>query len=106
MVHTDQTGRFPVTSSRGHIYIMVLIDIDRNYIAMEPMKSRETAELIRAYCAIMDKRKSEGIQPKKQILDNEAPQLYKEKIEEYGLEWESVPPTHDQRLILSVAQKW
>jgi hypothetical protein len=32
MVHTDQTGRFPVTSSRGHIYIMVLIDIDRNYI--------------------------------------------------------------------------
>jgi hypothetical protein len=73
---------------------------------MEPMKSHETAKLIRAYCAIMDRRKSEGIQPKKQILDNEAPQLYKEKIEEYGLEWELVPPTNDQRLILSVAQKW
>jgi hypothetical protein len=28
----------------------------------------------------MDKLKNKGIQPKKQILDNEAPQLYKEKL--------------------------
>ncbi|KAL7501977.1 hypothetical protein ACHAXN_000105, partial [Cyclotella atomus] len=99
MVHTDQTGRFSVTSSRGHRYIMVLINIDSNYIAMEPMKSRKTAELIQAYSVIMDKLKSKGIIPKKQILDNEAPQLYKEKIEEYGLKWELVPPTNHRRLI-------
>jgi len=99
MVHTDQTGRFPVTSSRGHRYIMVLIEIDSNYIAMEPMKSRETAEMIRAYKAIMDNLKRNGITPKKQILDNEAPEEYKKSIEEYGLSWELVPPTNHRRLI-------
>jgi hypothetical protein len=99
MVHTDQTGRFPVTSSRGHRYIMVLIEIDSNYIAMEPMKSRETAEMIRAYRVIMDKLKHNGITPKKQILDNEAPEAYKKTIKEYGLSWELVPPTNQRRLI-------
>ncbi len=99
MVHTDQTGRFPVTSSRGHRYIMVLIEIDSNYIAMEPMKSRETAEMIRAYKAIMDNLKRNSITPKKQILDNEAPEEYKKTIEEYGLSWELVPPTNHRRLI-------
>jgi hypothetical protein len=49
MVYSDQTGRFPVTSSGGHKYIMVLIEINSNYISMEPMKSRETSEMIRAY---------------------------------------------------------
>ena len=41
LVYTDQTGQFPVTSSRGHKYIMVLVEVDGNYIAMEPMRSRE-----------------------------------------------------------------
>ncbi len=27
---SDQTGRFPVTSSRGNKYIMVLVEVDRN----------------------------------------------------------------------------
>ena len=51
----------------------------------------------------MEKLKNKGIQPKKQILDNEAPQLYKEKIEEYGLKWELVPPTNHQRLVAEQA---
>jgi hypothetical protein len=28
MIYSDQTGRFPITSSRGHKYIIVLIEID------------------------------------------------------------------------------
>lgn len=42
LAYTDQTGRFPVVSSKGHKYIMVLIDIDSNYIAIELMRSKET----------------------------------------------------------------
>ncbi len=29
-IHTDQTGKFPVTSQRGYRYIMVGIHIDSN----------------------------------------------------------------------------
>jgi hypothetical protein len=39
-VHFDQTGRFPATSSRGNKYIMVLVEIDGNYIDAEPMKNK------------------------------------------------------------------
>eukprot|EP00956_Cyclotella_meneghiniana_P043212 scaffold258103_cov212-Cyclotella_meneghiniana.AAC.1 len=73
IIYTDQTGRFPVTSSRGHKYIMVLVEIDGNYIAMEPMRSKETAEMILVYTKIIERLKKQGVHPKKQFLDNEAP---------------------------------
>jgi hypothetical protein len=61
---------------------MVLVEIDGNYIAMEPMKSKETEEMIRVYNIIMDRLKSCGVQPKRQILDNEAPKAYLQAVEE------------------------
>jgi hypothetical protein len=45
-IYTDQTGGFPVTSSPGYKYIMVLYDYDSNAILAEPMKSRAEAEMI------------------------------------------------------------
>ncbi len=38
--HSDQTGRFPVTSSSGNKYIMVLVEVDGNFIDAEPMKNK------------------------------------------------------------------
>jgi hypothetical protein len=99
MIHNDQMGRFPVVSSKGHKYIMVLVDIDSNYIAMEPMRLRETAEIIKVYETIMARLKSAGLQPKKQILDNEAPRAYLDAIEAQGLDWELVPPNNHRRCI-------
>ncbi len=31
-MHSDQTGRFPATSSRRNQYVMVLVEVDGNYI--------------------------------------------------------------------------
>jgi hypothetical protein len=39
-MHSDKTGRFPATSSRGIKYIMVLVEVDGNYIDAEPMKKQ------------------------------------------------------------------
>jgi hypothetical protein len=47
--YTDLTGRFPKTSSRGYMYILVLYDYDGNIIQAEPIKNRSDAEVIRAY---------------------------------------------------------
>ena len=42
-MYTDQTGAFPVTSSHGHKYVIVMCEVDGNHIDAEPMKSK-TAE--------------------------------------------------------------
>jgi hypothetical protein len=39
-IFSDQTGRFPVISSKGNQYIMVVYDYDSNHILAEPLKSR------------------------------------------------------------------
>ncbi len=47
-MHSDQTGCFPATSSSGNQYIMVLIEVDGNYIGAEPMKNRSAGSMIKA----------------------------------------------------------
>jgi hypothetical protein len=44
-IYTDQTGRFPVVSSKGNKYIMILYDYDSNAILAQPIKDRTTPEL-------------------------------------------------------------
>jgi hypothetical protein len=94
LVYSDQTGRFPVVSSQGHKYIMVLIKVDGNYIALEPMNSREASEMTRAYNEIMDRLQNQGIKPTKQMLDNEISKDYREATEKRGITVELVPPTN------------
>ena len=48
-IHTHQTGRFPATSSKGNQYIMVLVEIDGNFIDAEPMKNKSEGSMIKAY---------------------------------------------------------
>jgi hypothetical protein len=51
-MHTDQTGRFPTTSSRGNQYIMVLVEVDGNCIDAKPMKNRIEGSIIKAYLTL------------------------------------------------------
>ena len=41
---SDQTGRFPVTSSKGNKYVMVVYSQDANAILAEPLKSKSAIE--------------------------------------------------------------
>jgi hypothetical protein len=38
-MYSDQTGRFPIKSARGNKYIMVAVELDGNYIDVEPLQS-------------------------------------------------------------------
>ena len=91
-VSTDQTGRFPVTSSRGIKYLMVLYDHDSNTIIPEPIKSRSEAELIRAYSVLHAKLTNRGLRPKFQMLDNECPAGLKDYMCREGITFQLVPP--------------
>ena len=48
-IFTDQTGRFPVTFSKGNQHIMVLYDYDSSAILAKPMKNRSESELVKVY---------------------------------------------------------
>ena len=37
-IYTDQSGRFPITSSCGYKYIMIAYDYDSNHILADPIK--------------------------------------------------------------------
>ncbi len=51
-MHSDQTGRFPATLSSGNHYIMVLVEVNGNYIDAEPMKNRSAGSMIKAYLTL------------------------------------------------------
>jgi len=62
-------------------YIMIMVEIDGNYINAELMKNRTENEMLRAYLALLEKVKESGVcDPKKHILDNEAPVEFKRAI--------------------------
>jgi hypothetical protein len=48
-IYTDQTERFPVVSSKGNKYIMILYDYDSNAILAQPIKDITAPELLRAF---------------------------------------------------------
>ena len=51
-MQSDQTGCFPATSNRGNQYVIVLVEIDGNFIDAELMKNRLEAAMIKAYTAL------------------------------------------------------
>jgi hypothetical protein len=60
MMHSNQTGHFPATSSRGNKYIMMLVEVDGNYINAEPMKNKSGGSMIKAYLALWDQHTATG----------------------------------------------
>jgi hypothetical protein len=48
-IYADQKGRFPIISSKGNTYIMVLYDYDSNAILGKPIKDGTAPELLKAF---------------------------------------------------------
>ncbi len=95
-IFTDQTGRFPVVSSKGNKYVMVLYDYDSNAILAEPIKSRHQAELVRAYQKMHTYLTERGLKPRLQKLDNECPEALKQFMRAEDINFQLVPP-YDHR---------
>ena len=90
--YSDQTGKFPFTSSRGNKYIMIIYDYDSNAILQEPLKNRTDTELARAWAKIHQRLTLGGSKPKLYILDNEFSAKMKATMDEQGVEYQLVPP--------------
>jgi hypothetical protein len=63
-IYTDQTGRFPVVSSKGNKYIVMLYDYDSNAILAQPIKNRTAPELLKAFQFMEQELVAKGLKPK------------------------------------------
>ncbi len=96
-MHSDQTGCFPATSSSSNQYIMVLVEVDENYIDAEPMKNRSAGSMVKAYLTLWKQIIESGsIKPMTHILDNEASVELKEAIKK-NCTIQLVPPDNHRR---------
>jgi hypothetical protein len=91
-IYTDQTGRFPVVSSKGNNYIMILYDYDSNAILAQPIKDRTVPELLRAFQVMEQELVARGLKPKLMKLDNEASTLLKTYLHQQNITFQLVPP--------------
>jgi hypothetical protein len=99
-VYIDQMGKFPIQPSWGNKYIMVAVEMDKNYYDAEPMQTRETKSLVTAYQAIYEWWKSTGvICPNWHMLDNEAPDDFKDLIHANNCKVESTPPDQHKKIL-------
>ena len=48
-IHSDQTGLFPIQSSSGNKYMMVIYAYDPNAILVEPLPDRPKESIVQAY---------------------------------------------------------
>ena len=69
-IYTNQTGKFPIPSSCGNKYIMVLYNYDSNAIITGPMKSQAEQDMIHTYTKLHTYRSNWALLQK---LNNEAP---------------------------------
>ena len=96
-MHSDQTGRFPATSSKGNKYIMVLVEVDGNYIDAEPMKDKSTGSMIKTYLLLWNRLTDTGtVKPKTHIMDNEVSEDFKKEIRK-NCTIQLVPPDNHRR---------
>ncbi len=96
-MHSNQTGCFPATSSKGNQYIMVLVEVDGNYIDAEPMKNKMEGSMIKAYRALWALLTASGtVRPMTHLLDNEALAVYKAEIKK-NCTIQLVPPDNHRR---------
>jgi hypothetical protein len=96
-IYADQTGIFPVVSSKGNKYIMILYDYDSNAILAQPIKDRTAPELLRTFQVMEQELVARGLKPKLMKLDNEASTLLKMYLHQQNITFQLVPPYSHRR---------
>ena len=79
-LYSDQTGRFPVISSKGNKYIMIIYDHDSNAILARPLKTKSGHEQLKNLKEVHQYLNKRGIHPKIHVMDNECSQATKDYI--------------------------
>jgi hypothetical protein len=91
-LYTDLTSRFPVRSSKGNWYVMIVYSYDCNYIKPVAMNSKSASEWVRAFGEVFQELTSREFKPKLQTMDNEASAALKNYFTDQDMTYQLVPP--------------
>jgi hypothetical protein len=105
--YSDQTGKFPVQSSRRYNYIMILYDYYSNAILSKPLKTRQAGNLTQAWQALHTRLQSNGYAPDLHILDKECSDELKKAFQKNNVDFQRVPPhSHRRNAAERAIQTW
>jgi hypothetical protein len=106
-IYSDQTGRFPTTSSRDNKYVMIVYDYYSNAILFETITSRTEAELLCAYTKLHTYLCDQGLKPQLQQLDNEATGKLHKFMTDNNVAFQLVTPhTHRRNAAQKAIATW
>jgi hypothetical protein len=90
--YSDLTGRFPIHSSHGNLYVLVFYLYDANAILVEPLKNRSEGEQLKAYQHMLQ-RIPDQHKPCMHWMDNEASSALKSMlVNDFQMAYQLVPP--------------
>ena len=106
-IFSDQTGKFPRTSSRGMKYVMIFYVYDANAIIAYPLRNRMAKEMLDTYQDLYKKLTKCGFKPKLHKLDKEI----SKEVEDFVLEQQTAlqytpPDMHQQNTAEKAIQTW
>jgi hypothetical protein len=91
-IYSDLTGRFPIASSKGNNYLLIIYDYDSNGILAQLILKCTGPCILAAYKVLHECLVAAGLQPQLQQLDNEASQSLKHFMTSEGIDYQLVPP--------------
>ena len=89
---TSLGGWFPIASSKGNNYLLIVYDYNSNGILAQPMWTRTGPCILEAYKVLHERLVAAGLRPQLQRLDNEASQSLKQIMTSEGIDYQLVPP--------------
>ena len=94
---SDQTGAFPIISSRGYRYIMFVYIYDINAILMRCLNTKAGAEHLQTFKDVHTLLLHRGLQPKYFRMENECSAPIKIFITDNDIELQLTPPQIHRR---------
>jgi len=93
----DLAGQYPIPSSTGSNYILVVYSYDSNAILTEPMKSRNKGDILKAYRKIHTQLVIQGLKPRLQMLDNKTSAILFAYLQKNKIVVQLAPPHMHRR---------
>ena len=91
-LYSDLTRYFPIQSSQGNRYILVIYNYDSNSIHVCPLKSRRDNDTPNTYQEIYSLLREQGLHPQLHWLDNKVSKVLKQFITLEEVQYQLAPP--------------
>jgi hypothetical protein len=105
--YSNQTGRFPIQSSRGYQYVFILYEYDSNAILSRPLKTQQAMDITTAWTKLHNKLQDNGFSPTLHILDNECSHVMKQAFAKHSVNFQLMPShVHRRNAAERAIQTW